>query len=73
MGKKTEKEDITSLNINGMLIQNQQNIAKFFNNYFATFAEKLIKSNHMDKKLRYYLTAGIRTLILNSGTHQPVR
>jgi len=27
--KKTEKEDITSLNINGMLIQNQQTIANF--------------------------------------------
>ena len=48
--KKTEKEDITSLNINGTLIQNQQTIANFFNNYFATVAEKLIKSNHMDKK-----------------------
>jgi len=48
-GKKTEKEDITSLSINGTLIQNQQTIANFFNNYFATVAEKLIKSNHMDK------------------------
>ena len=48
--KKTEKEDITSLNINGTLIQNQQTIANFFNNYFATVAEKLIKSKHMDKK-----------------------
>jgi hypothetical protein len=38
-GKKTDKEDITSLNINGRLIQNQQTIANSFNNYFATVAE----------------------------------
>jgi hypothetical protein len=38
------------VNINGTLIQNQQTIANFFNNYFATVAEKLIKSNRMDKK-----------------------
>jgi hypothetical protein len=31
-GKKIGKEDITSLNINGMLIQNQQTIANSFNN-----------------------------------------
>ena len=42
-GKKIGKEDITSLNINGMLIQNQQTIANSFNNYFSTAA------NHIDK------------------------
>ena len=39
-GKIIKKEDITSLNINGMLIQNQQTIANSFNSYFSTVAEK---------------------------------
>ena len=76
-GKKTKKEDITSLSINGMLIQNQQTIANSFNNYFSTVAEKLMETNHIDKMSQirrhytiYYETAGIHILILNSGTHQ---
>ena len=47
--KKIGKEDITSLNINGMLIQNQQTIANSFNNYFSTVAEKLMEANHIEK------------------------
>ena len=47
--KTIKKEDISSLNINGMLIQNQQTIASFFNNYFLTVAEKLMETNHIDK------------------------
>jgi hypothetical protein len=48
-GKITKREDITSLSINGMLIQNQQTIANSFNNYFSIVAEKLMETNHIDK------------------------
>jgi hypothetical protein len=47
--KKKGKEGITSLNINGMLIRNQQIIANSFSNYFSNIAEKLIEENHIDK------------------------
>ena len=47
--KKKGKEDITSLNINGILIQNQQTLANSFNNYFSNVAENLIEANHIDK------------------------
>jgi hypothetical protein len=47
--KKKGKEDITSLNINGILIQNQQIIANSLNNYFSNVAENLIEANHIHK------------------------
>ena len=47
-GKKIGTEEISSLNINGKLIQNQQTIADSFNEYFSTTAEKLIGANQID-------------------------
>ena len=48
-GEKKGKEDITSLNLNGRLLQNQQTIASSFNNCFLNAAENLIETNHSDK------------------------
>ena len=47
--RKKEKEDIISLNINGILVQNQRTIANCFNNYFSNIAEDLIEASHIDK------------------------
>jgi hypothetical protein len=48
-GKKRGKEEISLLNINGKLIQNQQTTANSFNGYFSTTAEKLMGANQIDK------------------------
>jgi len=46
--QKRDKEDITALDINGMLIQSQQTLADTFNNYFSNAAEKLRESYRID-------------------------
>ena len=50
-GKNRGKEEISLLNINGKLTQNQQTTANSFNDYFSTTAEKLeqIGANQIDK------------------------
>ena len=58
-GKKKGKIDITSLNVNGRIIHNQQTIADSFNKYFSNVAEKLIETNYMDKM---NLTHNVTTL-----------
>jgi hypothetical protein len=58
-GKKRGKIDITSLNVNGRIIHNQQTIADSFNKYFSNVAEKLIETNYMDKM---NLTHNVTTL-----------
>jgi cell division protein FtsI/penicillin-binding protein 2 len=44
---KRETEEISSLNINSKLTQNQQAIANSFNGYFLTTAEKLMGANQI--------------------------
>jgi Notch-like protein len=46
--KKRGTEEISSLNINGTLIQNQQTIAKSFYDYFLTTTEKLMGATQID-------------------------
>jgi hypothetical protein len=46
--KKKRVRRISSLNINGKLIQNQQTIANVFNDYFLTTEEKLMGANQID-------------------------
>ena len=48
-GGKIKKEEISVLNINGKLIQNQQIIANSFNDYFLKTAGKLMGANQIDK------------------------
>ena len=48
-GKNRGKEEISLLNINGKLTQNQQTTANSFNDYFSTTAEELIGANQIDK------------------------
>ena len=44
-----KEEEISRLNINGLLIQNQLTIANTLNSYFSTIAEKIMGINHIDK------------------------
>ena len=46
MGKE---EEISWLNINGLLIQNQLTIANTLNSYFSATAEEIMGINHIDK------------------------
>ena len=57
--KKKGKIDITSLNVNGRIIHNQQTTADSFNKYFSNVAEKLIETKYMDKM---NLTHNVTTL-----------
>ena len=47
-GKKRGTEEISLLNINDKLTQNQQTIANSFNDNFLTTAEKLMGTNQID-------------------------
>jgi hypothetical protein len=43
------KEGISSLNINGTLMDNQQTIAHIFNNYFSIITDKIMGINRTDR------------------------
>jgi hypothetical protein len=47
--EKTTKEGLSSLNINGILMDNQQAIAHIFNNYFSITTEEIMGINRTDK------------------------
>ena len=51
-GRRIRKEEVSSLTINGELIQNQQVIANSFNDYFLNIAEKLMTANQTDQLSR---------------------
>jgi hypothetical protein len=44
-GEKTEKEGISLINYNGLIIDNQQAISSICNNYLSTIAEEIIGTN----------------------------
>ena len=70
-GKRIGKEDITSLNINGMLIQNQQTTTNSFNNYFSAVAEKLMEANHIDKMSQIQNGATLHHILRNCRHSYP--
>jgi hypothetical protein len=44
-GEKVKNDDIQSLNINGVNINNEQSIAEVFNNYFLIITDNITKNN----------------------------
>jgi hypothetical protein len=47
--EKELREEVSLLNINGKVIQNQHTIANSFNDYFLNTAEKLMGANQIDE------------------------
>ena len=69
--KKKDKEDITALDINGRLIQNQQTLADVFNNYFLNIAEKLRESYCIDEMTLTQKEATIGKALRNREQQYP--
>ena len=62
-GRRIRKEDVSSLTINGELIQSQQVIANSFNDYFLNIAEKLMTANQTDQLSRLNNNIPVRTTL----------
>jgi len=70
-GKKRGKEEISLLNINGKLIQNQQTTANSFNDYFSTTAEKLTGTNQIDEMSQLKNGASLHYILRNCRYPNP--